>query len=371
MVRVMPQVLRAALASASCRRGVGSPAAPDVQGDLGKRGLRRRPMALLRALTLTALALPLSSISHAGESSNGLDGRGWLERVASAASRTSYHGTMVFSTGSHMSTTRVVRYCTGKDIYEQHESLDGPPRLIYRHNQIVHTLWPQKKVAVVQQRDARAPFPALPEGGGDVLAGYQLRLEGTDRVAAHASQVMLLEPHDSLRYAQRLWAEARTGLMLRADVLDREGRVLESIAFTDLKTGVRPQPANVTAAMSKLDGYQVVKADITRTRLEDEGWALRTPVPGFKQVSCVKRPVDGREARRDSPSIVQSVWSDGLAHVSVFIEPYDASRHKTMKSSWGATGTLMRPLGDAWITVVGDVPMDALERFAAAVERLK
>lgn len=345
----------------------------------------RGPLSLvrLRVAAMTAFVLPAALVAHAGLTHAGevvdkLDGRGWLDRIAIAASRTSYQGTMVFSTGSYMSTTRVTRYCMGKDSFERHESLDGPPRLIYRHNQLVHTLWPQKKVAVVQHRDARAPFPALSDAD-DALAAYNLRLEGSDRVAAHASRVMLLEPRDSLRYAQRLWAEVSTGLMLRADTLDRDGRVLESTAFTDLKVNVKPQPDAVTAAMNRLDGYQVIKPDVSRTKLEDEGWKLGVPVSGFKQVSCVKRPVDGSQALRQgsgqaspaSPSIVQSVYSDGVAHVSVFIEPHDASRHKPMMSSWGASNTLAQQRGDAWVTVVGDVPMDTLERFAGAIERLR
>lgn len=327
-------------------------------------------LARLRAAAVGALALPAAFLTHAGEAVDKLDGRGWLDRVAIAASRTSYQGTMVFSTGSHMSTMRVTRYCMGKDSFERHESLDGPPRLIYRHNQLVHTMWPQKKVALVQHRDARTQFPALSDAD-DALAAYHLRLEGSDRVAAHASRVMLLEPRDSDRYAQRLWAEVSTGLMLRADVLDRDGRVLESIAFTDLKVNVKPQPDAVTAAMNRLDGYQVIKPDVSRTKLEDEGWKLGVPVAGFKQVSCVKRPVDGSRALPSSPSIVQSVYSDGVAHVSVFIEPHDASRHKPMMSSWGASNTLAQQRGDAWVTVVGDVPMATLERFAVAIERLR
>lgn len=324
----------------------------------------------LRTLAVAVLVLPAALAAHAGEAGDKLDGRGWLDRVAMAASRTSYQGTMVFSAGSHMSTTRVTRYCQGKDNFERHESLDGPPRLIYRHNQLVHTLWPQKKVAVVQHRDARTPFPALSDAG-DALAAYHVRLEGSDRVAAHSSQVMLLEPRDPHRYAQRLWAATSTGLMLRADTLDRDGRVLESIAFTDLKTNVKPQPEVVTSAMNRLDGYQVIKPDVSRTKLEDEGWKLGVPITGFRQVSCVKRPVDGSKALPSSPSIVQSVYSDGVAHVSVFIEPHDASRHKPMMSSWGASHTLAQQRGDAWITVVGDVPMATLERFAAAIERLR
>lgn len=332
---------------------------------------RVQPLGLWRAVAVAALLVPLMVPSRAGEATDPkADGRGWLHRLAAAAAGTSYEGTMVFSTGSTMSTTRVARYCQGKDIYEHHESLDGPPRLIYRHNQLVHTLWPQKKMAVVQQRDVLAPFPALPVGG-DALAAYELRIEGTDRIASHASQMMLLEPRDPYRYAQRLWAETSTGLMLRADVLDRNGRVLESVAFTDLKTGVRPQATAITEAMSKLDGYRVIKTDMSRTKLESEGWRVNVPITGFKQISCVKRPIHDEQARPDSPMIVQSVYSDGLAHVSVFIEPFDASRHKPMMSSWGASSTLAEQRADAWVTVVGDVPMETIKRFAGAVERLR
>jgi sigma-E factor negative regulatory protein RseB len=120
--------------------------------------------------------------------------------------------------------------------------------------------------------------------------------------------------------------------------------------------------------MNKLGGYRVIKPEITRTRLEDEGWQLRSPVAGFKPISCVKRPVGSGGERDHVPMVVQSVYSDGLAYVSVFVEPRDPRRHKPMMSTWGAVSTLMQSLGDAWVTVVGDVPMDTLERFAAALK---
>lgn len=327
----------------------------------------------LRVIAVLAVAMPLSLSIRAGEAADKLDGSAWLRRIASAAHHLNFQGTMVVSTGgSSVSTSRVARYCQGRDSFEHHESLDGPPRLIYRHNQLVHTLWPAKKMAVIEQRDALMPFPVLPEGA-EALSAYDVRLEGSDRIAAHPSQVMLLQPRDaSTRYAQRLWADVGTGLMLRADILDGHGRVLESMAFTDLKTGIRPQPEAVTTGMQKLEGYEVVKADITRTKLEGEGWKLDVPVTGFRQISCVKRPVGSVQARPQAPMIVQSVFSDGLVHVSVFIEPFDASRHdKPKMSSWGASNTLTQQRGDAWVTVMGDVPMETVKRFATALERLR
>jgi sigma-E factor negative regulatory protein RseB len=59
-----------------------------------------------------------------------------------------------------------------------------------------------------------------------------------------------------------------------------------------------------------------------------------------------------------------------MAHVSVFIEPYDAQRHKQpMGTSLGATHTLMNRRGDWWVTVVGEVPMATVQLFEVMLER--
>jgi sigma-E factor negative regulatory protein RseB len=125
--------------------------------------------------------------------------------------------------------------------------------------------------------------------------------------------------------------------------------------------------------MKKLDGYRVVRPVLTSTKLESEGWVLRQSVPGFRQVSCVKRPMDGvleTEGGSVAQTALQTIFSDGLTYVSVFIEPYSPERHtRAMLTTIGATQTLMRRRGDWWITVVGDVPASTLKAFAGGVER--
>ena len=69
---------------------------------------------------------------------------------------------------------------------------------------------------------------------------------------------------------------------------------------------------------------------------------------------------------------LQTVYSDGLTYVSIFIEPYNAERHaRPMMTSLGATQTMMRRDGDWWITVMGDVPVVTLKRFSSGLERSK
>jgi sigma-E factor negative regulatory protein RseB len=112
---------------------------------------------------------------------------------------------------------------------------------------------------------------------------------------------------------------------------------------------------------------------LTPTKLEAEGWSLRQSVPGFREVSCVKRPMDPAAASEQGgsgPQALQTIYSDGLTYVSVFIEPFDPERHaRAMLTSIGATQTLMRRQGEWWITVVGDVPAATLRSFASGLER--
>ncbi len=110
---------------------------------------------------------------------------------------------------------------------------------------------------------------------------------------------------------------------------------------------------------------------VTPTQLDAEGWALKLAVPGFRQVSCVKRPLDPLAGAGAAPvEVVQTIFSDGLTHVSLFIEPFDAQRHPhAMATAHGATHTLTQRQGDWWITVVGDVPTSTLKQFAGALQR--
>ena len=114
---------------------------------------------------------------------------------------------------------------------------------------------------------------------------------------------------------------------------------------------------------------------LTATRLEAEGWVLRLPAPGFRQVSCVKRPLDGPgQFDKDGaePQVLQTIYSDGLTYVSVFIEPFNVRRHtRPMQASVGATQTLMLQQGEWWVTVVGDVPPATLSGFARGLERVQ
>jgi len=341
--------------------------------------LMRRPFSVLALAGVVGVAAPAVWGQANGPSVD--DGavqaremRAWLLRIHEAASHRNFQGTFIVSSNGGVSSARIAHYCEGPNEFERSESLDGQARHVYRHNDVVTTLLPATKTATIEQRAPIVEFPSLLQAGDDRIAEfYEVRRQGAERLAGHETNVLVVKPRDAYRYGYRLWADQATGLLLRADVLGDRSEVLESSAFSDVAIGVKPQPETVLGPIKKLDAYRVTRPMLTPTKLEAEGWAMRQSVPGFRQVSCVKRPPDSA-APDPGPDqqTLQTIYSDGLTYVSVFIEPYNAQRHaRPMLASVGPTQTLMQQKGDWWITVVGDAPAATLRVFAKGLERLK
>lgn len=323
------------------------------------------------------LALCAALVSAAAAAAPDADARAWLARIQTAANGGNYQGTMVFIVGGTVSSARVGHYAIGDQTYELREALDGRQQRVLRHNDAVHTLWPQARLLIVERREALAASSATPLAvEPQALEQYEFRREGPGRVAGRDAMAFLLEPRDGLRYAQRLWADLATGLMLRADVMGLGSApgtprpVLESTQFSDVTVGVRPQADVVLQEirrLRKLEGWRVVRPLQQRTSLDAEGWMLARPVPGFKLAGCVRR---GMQTAGDEQAVLQVVFSDGLMHVSLFVEPFDSQRHRgEMVAQQGATSTLMARRGEHWLTAVGDVPAATLKMFADALDR--
>lgn len=339
-------------------------------------GLRRHVLRWLAPLCLAFGLLPTAAAAgpEAGPGASATDARAWLARIHAAAHGRNYQGTMVFTTGGVVSSTRVAHFCVGDQVFERLEALDGRQRQVFRHNEVVHTLWPQSGTAVVERRLQQLSLPSATQSVDPrALEQYDLRPEGRDRVAGREAWVMLLQPRDTWRFAQRVWADQETGLMLRADVIGPARTVLESAAFTEVDIDVKPQPDSVLQGLRRLDGLRVLRPLQVPTQLEAQGWTLTRPVPGFHLASCVRRMGDQQATSEGNASpreVLQAVYSDGLTHVSLFVEAFDAVRHRRpLQAQFGATHSLAVRRGEHWITAMGDVPAATLKQFVEALER--
>jgi sigma-E factor negative regulatory protein RseB len=296
----------------------------------------------------------------------------WLVRMHDASRNRAYTGTFVVSMGTAMASARIWHVCDGRQQVERVEALTGPARSTLRRNDEVITFLPDSRTAIVERRESLGLFPALLQTPSNTLADhYILRQTAViDRVAGFDADVLELMPRDDLRFGYRIWSERKSGLVVKLQTLDADQRVLEQVAFSELQLDAPVRMDQLLKRMKNTQGYTVQQASLTRTTPEAQGWRLRRPVPGFTPVACHVRAEASAGARGPSP--MQWVFSDGLASMSLFVEPFDPARHTAeMAMSTGATHSLTRRHDDFWLTVVGETPPAALKMLAAQLERLR
>ena len=234
------------------------------------------------------------------------------------------------------------------------------PALLVVLAAVMGLLYHQETSAIAPSLADAAPQAALRSG---LLKAYLALLVISGIVAW-----WLVLAHKSRQVAQEE-SNRQTGLLVRADMVGPRGEVLDSSAFTDLKLGIRTGADSVVLPMKRLDGYRVLHPQSQRVQLEAEGWSQSKPVAGFQLLSSTRRALEAIAGSGDARQVLQVVYSDGMTHVSVFIEPYDVQRHKPMRTSLGATQTSMSRQGDWWITVMGDVPMTTVQQFETVLQR--
>ena len=319
-------------------------------------------------------ALPSPAIAIAVAPAPAPDARSlqdWLMRMHEAAKNRSYVGTFVVSAGGNMSSAKIWHVCEGAEQAERVDILSGTPRSIFRHNDLVVTLLPEHKLARSEKRESLGLFSGLFEAADSRIGDfYNISRVGSGRIAGVEADILLLSPRDRLRFGYRVWTERKNGLVVKLQTLNTDGRVLEQAAFSELQLDAPVSMDKLIQSMGRLEGYRVEKPLLVKTTASAEGWLLKTPVAGFNSMSCYKRPATGAAMTGAAP--LQWIFSDGLASVSIFIEPLDRQRHTQESNlSLGATQTMTRQLDAYWITLVGEVPMTTLRLFASVLERSK
>lgn len=289
-----------------------------------------------------------------------------LQKVASSAQKLTYTGVFVYQNGVRTETSRITRLIEDGDEYERLEVLDGSPREVVRRNDEVSCYLPDDKVLIVERRNARQFFPTLIPGNLAALTEHYLIRKGeTARIAGVSSRLVIVEPKDGYRYGHQFWIEPNSGLLLKASLIGDGGKVLESFAFTEVKIGgpisrsmLQPRSESGTG------GWQVQRINSNELRADDGQWAFRNPLPGFRRISGMKRKL-----RPDAPESTQLIFSDGLAALSIFLEPLGGrSREEPSAFSVGAVNVYKRQVADHQVIVMGDVPVTALRYFGDGIE---
>lgn len=289
----------------------------------------------------------------------------WLQRIANAARQLNYSGIFVYQHGDQVETSRITHYVDRTGEYEKLETLDGPKREIVRSNDEILSFDAEHKVVRREKRTPRKMFPALlPEQLSSLTDYYQLRKGEQERIGGFDSQALVLEPRDQFRYGHKLWAEASTGLLLKARMLDERNHVVEQFVFTQLIIGEGVTRDAVGSSIKpNSPGWRWDVVEPETTAAADTGWVVSSQPAGFRKIMEMKRSKAGSQAR-----VAHLVFSDGLAAVSVFVEPLVTARsYQEGLAHQGAVNIYTRRMSDQLVTVLGEAPAATVMQMANSV----
>ena len=197
-----------------------------------------------------------------------------------------------------------------------------------------------------------------------VFESYDPVVTGRNRVAGMPVQVVRLAPKEATKYGFVVWLEQSSGLLLRLDLIDENGALVEQYMGVDLR--VLPEPSGwlKSLAQAKLPRAVTVAQAYQAPQLE-LGWAPSWLPKGFSVMSTDRHPLVGTDQIVDYMMI-----SDGLVDVSIYLAAAEAPMGDELVRQ-GAT-SLLRMLNDhkVEVTVVGEVPVPTAQRIAESLHPL-
>lgn len=304
---------------------------------------------------LLCLACLLAIPAWAADSVPGQPAADWLQRVADAPRRLSYEGIFVFQQGDVMQTVHVVNRPAGDGKASRLTMQDGAQREVRCNRDESVSVSNQGGQPKFERRLNSRHFPdLLPSNAERLLAWYNVKTGEVTRVAGLECRQLELSPKDRFRWGYVLCVAKENNLPLKAVMLNERGQPLMQYAFTEVRFG--------DGAAASATKTPVAAGDMPYATAGDTLRVKQLP-PGFVREMSVKRKLP------QHGEIEHWVFSDGLTHISLFIEPMVGPLQPVKgESKQGMVNMLVRQVGDYRVTVLGEAPWLAVEAIAMAME---
>jgi sigma-E factor negative regulatory protein RseB len=275
--------------------------------------VRNRTRWLISCAVVGALLTALPQRSQGSD-----DPREWLQKMTQALSTRNYDGTFFHLSEGRVETMRIVHRVRGGRITERLQSLDGSGREFIRNNDELTCYLPDQRTVLVQPRPDHGPFlGSLPQFGADLNESYRIESLPSTHVLGRPTRVIAVNPKDQFRFGYRLWLDEKTAMPLKTQLCDSRGQVLEQIFFARLEMPETIADSDLAPAV-RTDGMRWVRLGASQDNASPALSAFRASElpPGFRLTVTGAQTLGGAAAPAS-----HLVYSDGVATVSVFVEP--------------------------------------------------
>lgn len=290
-----------------------------------------------------------------------LSANSWMQRLIKQVQNSSFE--IVYVVSSNKRETLPYMWRKGKmpddSAIEQLSLLNGPGFEQVVHQGKVSIFEPGYSPYSVQGNSVQSPIPqAFIYAGIDFTDAYDVLLMGRNRIAGRMAQQIRVISKDKTRFGFHLWLDEETGMLLKLDMYDLEGALLEQIQVTQLSMS---DSVNKVFALFSVDQLPQVSA---RHRESERELMWRTSyLP--KGMKVLKQDIHRIEQTGQITEYM--LLSDGLVDVSVYVLPANDALSEDMSIATGSHAVVSKTDGRIQVTVVGEIPVSTADKIANSI----
>lgn len=308
---------------------------------------------LISALTLFSLIQPQASAEE--NSAEAL-----LHQMNHASAQLNYELSYILIKKSSIEPLIYRHAKTEKRSYSHLVFLSGPVREVIQRGDAVSYIEPGIEPFSIKSGSIVGPLvPMLQSDVAQLKAFYDFVLMGRAREAGAAAQVVRVVPKDGQRYSYVMWLDEKTSLPLRADLVDRDGEVLEQYRVVSYSVDDK-----IAEMLSSLDNVRLPDAlSLPDQTVHPTGWRVAWVPKGF-----TSRSPNRYKMLMTKKTVESQIYSDGLFSFSVYVSERDELSPKGQLVRQGSRTLHSLIKGNKEITVVGDIPPSTAKQIALSVE---
>lgn len=324
-----------------------------------------RLVGLGLALLFVSLSSTAKDIQLIDANAKSLANDPWimLEKTAKAARLLNYEGQFVYQNGNQTRTVQITHMNSGGHEMARNIVLQqDKPREVFSEGSDIVIFQPTNNKVLIEKRRGQNLFPAmLPTDMSAIKSSYKATIGPTDVVAERTAQIIDLTSKDIYRYSYRIWMDQESGLLLKMTVNNPKGELLEQLYFDQINMMNTQDFKGLTPSIDLSKHYEI--KDATASSQLSDDWVLTDMPSGYREIDHIQRAVMGRQHQ-----VEQLIFSDGIASVSLFIEPLTkGTRPKVGHVLMGSTNICANIAAGYQIIVVGEVPLVTVEKIAKSI----
>jgi sigma-E factor negative regulatory protein RseB len=318
----------------------------------------------LFSLSLIAAVLWLASTDAVAQD-DANDVKSWLDRMNVAVEELNYRGTFVHAVERDVETLQIAHRNTDGEVREKISSPEGSGREILRTADGVRSVFPEKRLVMFEEsQGSTIPLAAALNYTNALESYYDMKTLPKGQVAGRDTQVVSIRAKDEYRYGYLLWLDRETALPLRSEVRDENGRVIETILFTEIEVVDALAESEVAPAID-VEGFEWKRPIKAKPEASsNEVWGATRLPNGFRLSIARQSLLAGSRY-----PVQHLVYTDGLATVSVFIaHPKSDADMPEGFSQFGSTNVYTLKVDGRLATAMGEVPRRTVQRIATSLD---